>query len=121
MCYCIELKQEKEAVAAIARKLGYLPLPLDQAGAYIHVQEYSFSRYLEKYELNVSYFLGGKWKVGKYNKSVFATWELPFEAIQKQNPKSAGLLSICGFLDNNDISEELLRQGMKLPKNSSYT
>jgi len=116
----IELKQETGAVATIAQKLGYLPLALDQAGAYIHMQEYSFSRYLEIYEMNVSYFLSGKWKVGKHNRSVFATWELSFEAIQKQNPKSAELLLICGFLDNNDISEELLQRGMKLPKNGIY-
>ena len=70
--------------------------------------------------MNVSYFLSGKWKIGKYSKSVFATWELSFEAIKKQNPKSAELLLICGFLDNNDISEELLQRGMKLPKNGMH-
>jgi len=116
----IELKEEKAAAAAIVQKVGYLPLALDQAGAYIHMQEYSFSRYLEKYEANVTYFLSGRWKVGKHNRSVFATWELSFEAIQKQNPKSAELLLVCGFLDNNDILEELLQRGMKLPKNGMH-
>ena len=58
--------------------------------------------------------------MGKHNKSVSATWELSFEAIKKQNPKAAELLLICGFLDNNDISEEFLQRGMKLPKNGTY-
>ncbi|KAF8458481.1 hypothetical protein BGX38DRAFT_570907 [Terfezia claveryi] len=116
-----DLKQEKEAMTAIAQKLGYLPLALDQAGAYIHIQEYSFGRYLKEYEKDshVRYFLDGKWKVGKHNKSISATWELSFNAIQKQNPKSAELLLIFGFLDNNDISEELLQRGMKLPRDDS--
>jgi len=110
----IELKQEKEAAAAIAQKLGHFPLAVDQAGAYIHMQEYSFHRYLKEYENNIHlrYFLDGKWKVGKHNKSVSTTWELSFEAIKKQNPKSAELLLVCGFLDNNEISEELLQRGM---------
>jgi len=118
----IELKQEKAAAAAIAQKLGYLPLALDQAGAYIHVQGYPFIRYLKEFEKNIHirYFLGGEWKVGKHNKSISASWELSFEAIQKQNPKSAELLLVCGFLDNNEISEELLQRGMKLPKNGIY-
>ena len=112
------LKQEQQAATAIVEKLGYLPLALEQAGSYIHSRQYSFNRYLQEYETNITHLLRGKWRIGKNpsNKSIFATWELSFSAIQEQNSKAAELLLVCGFLDNNDISDELLWRGMKLPE-----
>ena len=90
------------------QKLGCLPLALDQAGAYIYMQQYSFSRYLGEYKES------GKWKLlGKQEEYVFPTLELSFNAIQKQDPKAAELLLLCGFMDNEDIPEKLLRRGMK--------
>ncbi|KAF8462069.1 hypothetical protein BDZ91DRAFT_850828 [Kalaharituber pfeilii] len=110
-----ERVREKEAAATIVQKLECLPLAIDQAGAHIYVRQYSFSRYLTEYNTNVSYFLSKEWKVGKCDRSVFAAWDLSFNAIESQNSKAAELLLICGLLDNNDICEELLQRGMKLP------
>ena len=98
----------------LAAKLGCLPLALDQAGAYIYIQQSSFRRYLTEYKTKTNYLLGKGWKIDNRDKSVFSTWELSFEAIQKQNPNAAELLLVCGFLNNEDICEELLRKGMKL-------
>jgi len=108
---------ERQAAASIVQKLGHLPLALDQAGAYIHMQQYSFSRYLREYETNSSYLLSGKRNAAgrsRQDESVFATLELSFNAIQQQNPRAGELLLLCGFMDNEDIPEELLRRGMKL-------
>ena len=93
--------------------MGYLPLALDQAGAYIHMQQYSFRRYLKQ---NASYLLSKEWKGGNHDRSVFATWEISFNAIDKENPKAAGLLLVCGFLDNEDICEEFLHRGRKMDR-----
>ncbi|KAF8473485.1 hypothetical protein BDZ91DRAFT_714700 [Kalaharituber pfeilii] len=112
-------KFEKAAAAAIVEKLGYLPLAIAQAGAYINIQQCLFSHYLREYEINANRLLSRKWKVGKDDRSVFATWELSFNAIKNQNPKAAELLSLCAFLDNNDICEEFLRRGMKLAINDT--
>ncbi|KAF8455069.1 P-loop containing nucleoside triphosphate hydrolase protein [Kalaharituber pfeilii] len=112
-------EHEKEAAVAIVQKLGYLPLAIEHAGAYIHVRDYLFSRYLEEYETNCTHLLSKKWKFGKRDRSVFAAWDLSFNAIQSQNSKTAELLLLCGFLDNNDICEELLQRGMKLSKNDT--
>ena len=106
---------EQSAAGKIAGKLGYLPLALDQAGAYIHMQQYSFSRYLKQYESNASYHLK-EWKGGKHDRSAFATWEISFNVIEKENPKAAELLLVCGFLDNEDICKELLHRGMKMDR-----
>ena len=99
-----------------AEKLGYLPLALNQAGAYIHIQQCSFSRYLEQYESNASYLLSKSWKRGKHDRSVFATWEMSLNTIEKENSKAAELLFVCGFFHNEDICEEFLRRGMKIEK-----
>ncbi|KAF8472024.1 hypothetical protein BDZ91DRAFT_487124 [Kalaharituber pfeilii] len=116
-----ECEREKEAAARIVQKLEYMPLAIDQAGACIHVCQYSFSRYLQEYdsEVKITHLLSKKWKVGKHDRSVFAAWDLSFKAIQKQNPKAAELLLLCGFIDNNDICEEFLQRGMKLPKDDA--
>jgi len=52
--------------------------------------------------------------VRQHDKSVFATWEISFKAIQETSPKAAELLLVCGFLDHENIQEELLRRGLGL-------
>ncbi|RPB27890.1 TPR-like protein, partial [Terfezia boudieri ATCC MYA-4762] len=108
---------EQTAATIIAQELGYLPLALNQAGAYIHISQYSLSRYLKEYPNNASYLLSKRWKGGQHDRSVFATWEISFKAIQEKSPKAAELLLVCGFLDHEDIQEELLRRGLKLENN----
>ncbi|KAF8418345.1 hypothetical protein EV426DRAFT_577675 [Tirmania nivea] len=97
----------------IAQELGYLPLALSQAGAYIHISQYSLSRYLKEYQANASHLLNQE-KMRSHDRSVFATWEISFKAIQEKNPKAAELLLVCGFFDHEDIPEVLLRRGLKL-------
>jgi len=74
----------------------------------------SLGRYLAQYQTNASYLLGKGWKGRKQDRSVFATWEISFNAIQEKSPNAAKLLLICGFLNNEDIWEELLKRGMNL-------
>ena len=76
--------------------------------------QYSLGRYLREYQTNASYLLSKRWKGGQQDKSVFATLEISFDAIQQRSPNAAKLLLICGFLNNEDIWEELLKRGMKL-------
>ncbi|KAF8437028.1 hypothetical protein BDZ91DRAFT_703295 [Kalaharituber pfeilii] len=114
-----DCEHEKEAAATIVQKLGYLPLAIDQAGACIYALDSSFSHYLSEYENKVTYLLSTEWKLGTHDRAVFAAWDLSFNAIQEQNANAAELLLLCGFLDNNDICEELLQRGMKLPMNDA--
>ena len=74
------------------------------------------SRYLKEYSDNASYLLSKRWKGRQHDRSVFATWEISFKAIQENCPEAAELLLVCGFFDHGDIREELLRRGLKLEK-----
>jgi len=58
--------------------------------------------------------------VGQHDKSVFATWEISFRAIQETSPKAADLLLVCGFFDHEDIPEELLRRGLGLEEHGMH-
>jgi len=105
---------EQTTASSIAQELGHLPLALDQAGAYIHMSQYSLGRYIKEYQTNAGYLLSEEWKGGKQDRSVFATLEISFNAVQEKSPNAAKILLICGFLDNEDICEELLKRRMEL-------
>jgi len=64
---------EQTAASTIAQELGYLPLALSQAGAYIHISRYSLSWYLEEYRTEAAYLLSQRWTTRQDDKSVFAT------------------------------------------------
>jgi len=58
--------------------------------------------------------------VRQHDRSVFATWEISFRAVQVTSPKAAELLLVCGFFDYEDIQEELLRRGLGLEKHGMH-
>ena len=70
----------------IVRELFYLPLAIDQAGAYIASGATSIGEYLAKYSeyrktlLSHSDFTGAS----KYNRTVYETWELSYKEIQRR-------------------------------------
>ena len=104
----------------IVKELCYLPLAIDQAGAYIASGATSIGNYLVRYSdhrktlLSHSEFTGAS----KYNKSVYGTWELSYREIQKRaesdDPhkvnaaKSAMLLlELFSFFHHEGITEEI--------------
>jgi hypothetical protein len=104
-------------VAEIAKKLGYLPLAIYQAGAYICAQKLSLRRYLERFETNFDKLFGKKppnSQVWRYrDDTVFTTWEISFRAIEEENKEAARLLLLCSFLSNNDIWYDMLCYGLE--------
>jgi len=104
----------------IVKELFFLPLAIDQAGAYIASGATSIADYLEKYSehrktlLSHSEFTGAS----KYNRSVYGTWELSYKEIQKRaesddsykaNAANSArlLLSLFSFFHHEGITEEI--------------
>ena len=113
---------EYESLKKIIHQLGNLPLALEHAGAYIYRRQYSFTRYLQEFENSITHiFNTSSNQKGNHNRSVFAAWELSFEAIQKENPAAAELLLLCGYLDNRDIPEMFLQKGLGLPEHGKIS
>ena len=104
----------------IVKELFCLPLPIDQAGAYIASGATTIGDYLEKYSehrktlLSHSEFTGAS----KYNKTVYETWELSYKEIKKwaksddshkANAANSAilLLELFPFLHHERITEEI--------------
>jgi tetratricopeptide (TPR) repeat protein len=104
----------------IVKEFFCLPLAIDQAGAYIASGATSIGDYLAKYSdhrktlLSHSEFTGAS----KYNRSVYGTWELSYEEIQKRaesdNPHRANaansamlLLKLFPFFHHEGITEDI--------------
>lgn len=101
---------EKEA-AALAEALGYLPLALEQAGAYIEEHGQTFAGYLKLFRSHQKEVLSR----GKKEKdvSVATTWELSFVEVEKKSEAGGQLMNLCAFLAPDDIGREMLRGGVK--------
>lgn len=92
---------------AIAKALGFLPLALDQAGAYISEAQLQLSDYLPRFENEFKRIAGKRppgvaWQYGE--RTVLTTWEMSFKQL---TPAAQELLLLCAFLDNEDIWEGL--------------
>ena len=104
----------------IVKELSYLPLAIDQAGAYIASGATTVGNYLAKYFehqktlLSHSEFTGAS----KYNRSVYETWELSYKEIEqraksddshKANAANSAmlLLELFPFFHHEGITEEI--------------
>ncbi|KAJ5736417.1 uncharacterized protein N7483_001542 [Penicillium malachiteum] len=121
---------EQRLALKLLQSLGDFPLAIEQAGAYIsqRISDDSGSycraleNYLDSYERNAKMLLQYKrlsviWS--NRNDSALTTWEVSFNAIKQESTEASDLLQLCGFLENNDIFEEMFSLGRKLPANDT--
>lgn len=98
-------------ILKVVRKVGYLPLAIEQAGAYIAAHRLPFSKYLDEYMTHWKLIFGRKRKatVGDYPRNILVTWETSFRQIESHNPYTASFLLACAFLGHFGFPEELAR------------
>ena len=116
----------------IAETLDYLPLALDQAGAYIRARKLQLREFLPHYRRRKETILKEIPDQWEYRRSVdsmepetylsvFTTWELSFEQItgsEEEKRKKAHFLTLAAFFDNKAISE---RYFQALHRSSTFT
>jgi tetratricopeptide (TPR) repeat protein len=108
----IEQSTELQAATDLAAELGYLPLALEQAAAYIVTNRVPFPDYLNSYrKQRLKRLEKAKPKLGHYPDSVATTWALNLKEVQKQAPAAAALLNYCAFLYPDGIPFNLFTQG----------
>ncbi|KAF8995366.1 P-loop containing nucleoside triphosphate hydrolase protein [Cyathus striatus] len=119
----------------ICTKFYFLPLAIDQAGAYINAGKCSIENYIsifDKYRsklLNSGRFRGAS----KYERTVYGTWEVSFQKIlqmanddeDEENAVAAKyaikLINICAFIHHENISDEIFaRAAMYYPIHMEY-
>lgn len=111
---------EKQAVKELVKMLGYLPLALAQASAYIWHNQITIVDYLNLYKSHEQELLADKTlPEGANSLPVAVTWNISLEAIIKeakvmnQPPLALDLLSACAYLVPERIPHNLLLTWLK--------
>ena len=103
---------EQDAARTLAAELGYLPLALEQAAAYMKVHEEPFADYLVAYRTLRLKLLDEMGPVaGEYFETVRTTWKRSFDAVAAASPASIALLRLSAFFAPNAIPYELILEG----------
>jgi tetratricopeptide (TPR) repeat protein len=103
----------------LARELGYLPLALEQAAAYLVENSVGFASYLDGFKkqrqalLNKQGPVLGNDEREQQKRTVATAWALNFADIEKGSAASAELLRLSAFLAPDSIPLELLENGAK--------
>jgi len=97
--------------------LGYIPLAITQAVAFMNGNQMTIQSYLadlERNEQNPADYLSQELQDHRrqrgFPNSVFRAWELSFDQILAQEPKTAKLLSLLAMLAPQGIPQKLLRR-----------
>ena len=121
---CLDpLPEHLEISKKIVTELGFIPLAIDHAGAYINAGRCDIDQYLRHFSehrqalMSDATFMGAS----KYNKTVYGTWDVSFKEIERragghftsestQAAKAAILiLQICAFYHHISISKEIFQ------------
>ncbi|KAF3147410.1 hypothetical protein TWF594_002631 [Orbilia oligospora] len=106
-----KLRGDASEAGKVADALGYLPIALSQAAAYIVKRELNFTQCLKRLSDNRTRLLGTAYL--KYTEGVFSCWKLSVEALMRFNPHAIDLLRLCSFLSPDGVSEELLHRSVE--------
>ena len=115
--------QNVDGARSVVQLLGYLPLAIDQAGAYIRARKISFSAFLDHFQNRREKVLQHTPTLWDYRKklgeeqhetslSVFTTWELSFDQIAgnaEQKIMVGHFMTLLGFFGNIDIPQSMFR------------
>ena len=106
-----------DASRRLLEALGYIPLAITQAAAFIGENYISVTQYLEifhKSDSDVQDLLNeelrDRRRDAQAHNSIIKTWKLSFDMISKRKPRAAEMLSLMAVLDRQGIPESLLRQ-----------
>ncbi|KAJ8119348.1 hypothetical protein ONZ43_g3683 [Nemania bipapillata] len=109
-CSGIPAATSETAAKKLAEALGFLPLALDQAGAYISEQNLGFDGYMDLYGESRGHLLRHKppKAVWCYEETVFTTWEISFAAVSEIDTLASQLLDVAAFFHSDDVPLALL-------------
>lgn len=100
--------EDKKYAEQIAQQFGCLPLAIDQAGAYIRTRRKSLFTFRRLCAQRQSEILRFKPLLAEYEQTVFTTWELNFEQVEKSSKDAKSLLLLFCYLDAANIWEAML-------------
>ena len=106
------LQESFEQNKKLAKTLGYLPLAIAQAAAYIRIrnqqEKYTIDDYINDYRQTSKILLSHDGLKQISHKPIAVTWLMNMEALEKKEPLARYLLNYCAYLGNKHIPRELL-------------
>jgi tetratricopeptide (TPR) repeat protein len=106
---------DTSAAEEIAELLGYLPLALEQAGAYMREARIGLAAYRDRLrQFPVLTLARGRPRDRDPNDTVATTWQVSLERV-RPTPGAVGLLEVCAFLGPEEIPRELFGQRLDPP------
>ncbi|MGO9566026.1 MAG: FxSxx-COOH system tetratricopeptide repeat protein [Desulfomonilaceae bacterium] len=110
-------QEDRAAAGELAEKLGYLPLALEQAGAFMEATTTAVGEYLVLFREYGTRIFKRAPENKDYPASVATTWEISFLRLEETGPAAADMLKCFAFLGPENIPRDLLHQGFRyLPK-----
>ncbi len=103
---------ERQAVIELAEELGFLPLALEQAAAYVATRQTSFASYLKSFRQRHLDLLEKKGpETGSYLATVATTWSMSFQDVEQESKATADFLRAVAFLAPDAIPQEIFDKG----------
>ncbi len=110
-------QDDQDAADALADELGDLPLPLEQAGAYIEATGITLVDYQELFKSRRDELWKDESPPPDYLDTVATTWYLAMDDVRGESKEAADLLNLCAFLAPDEIPLEMLGGGVEyIPK-----
>ncbi len=103
-------RKDETGFVELGTKLGFFPLALEHAAAYMEVTGCGAVAYLALYEKQRTALLAEAETPAAYHATIVSTWEVAFAAV-RQTKGAAELLNVCAFLAGEGIPLDLLRDG----------
>ena len=75
-----------QAAKGIVAELGYIPLAIDQAGAYVEAGKCDINEYLRRFSMHCQTLMSDATFKGAsgYDQTVYGTWDLSFKEIERR-------------------------------------
>jgi tetratricopeptide (TPR) repeat protein len=103
-------REDEKAAGELAEELGYLPLALEQAAAYVEHAAISLADYLDLFRKRRLELFEGGW-TPEEGRTVTTTWEISFQRVREIFPPAADLVHLCAFFAPDDIPLEVIVEG----------
>ncbi|GAA0931066.1 hypothetical protein GCM10009575_035630 [Streptomyces rhizosphaericus] len=106
---------EPLTVKELVDELGYLPLALEQAGAYIRRTRNTYSNYLRRFRAQAARMLNTPGNGDPHSITIARTWRVTLDTITERGPIAVDLLRIMAWFAPHDIPRDLLSGAVDEP------